>query len=100
MGRSSRWGGVVAVAALRTLGAAPPAQNPPQTPPQQPPPVAFRSTSETVPVYATVVDRDGRLVSDLGRDDFEIFDNDKPVDITLFKSDVQPMAVVVMLEHG
>ena len=88
----------VAVAALRVLGASP-AQNPPPTPPQQqPPPATFRSTSETVPVYATVVDRDGRLVSDLGKDDFEIFDNDKPVEITLFKSDVQPMAVVVMLD--
>lgn len=88
----------VTIAALCTLGAAPPAQDPPQTPARQPPPVAFRSTSETVPVYATVLDREGRLVPDLGRDDFEIFDNDKPVDITLFKSDVQPMAVVVMLD--
>jgi VWFA-related protein len=88
----------VAVVALRAVGAAA-GQNPPQTPPQQQPPgVTFRSTSETVPVYATVVDREGRLVSDLTRDDFEIFDNDKPVDITLFKSDVQPMAVVVMLD--
>lgn len=88
----------VAIAALGTLTASSPDQNPPQTPPQQPPGVTFRSTSETVPVYATVVDKDGRLVSDLGRDDFQIFDNDKQVDITLFKSDVQPMAVVVMLD--
>jgi Ca-activated chloride channel homolog len=88
--------GVTAVA-LRTFGAGSAAQTPPQQP-QQPPPAAFRSTVETVPVYATVVDRDGRLVSDLSREDFEIFDNDKPVEVTLFKSDVQPMAVVVMLD--
>jgi hypothetical protein len=35
----------------------------------------FRAGAQTVPVYATVRDRDGRLVPALSRSDFEIFDD-------------------------
>ena len=95
---------LAAAAALWCLGrpvAASQSQQPPppQTPPaQQPPPVAFRASTETVAIYATVLDKDGHLVSDLNKEDFEIYDNEKPQEVTLFKSDVQPMAVVVMLD--
>jgi Ca-activated chloride channel family protein len=58
----------------------------------------FRSGIETVPVYATVIDAAGRLVPDLEQKDFDVFDNDKRQDITLFKSDTQPITVVVMLD--
>jgi VWFA-related protein len=58
----------------------------------------FRSSSETVAIYATVVDRDGRLLTNLEQKDFEILDNGKPQPITIFKSDVQPITVVVMLD--
>jgi Ca-activated chloride channel family protein len=58
----------------------------------------FRAGVQTVPIYATVIDRAGRLVSDLTQDDFEIFDDNKKQPITLFKSDVQPVSVVVMLD--
>ena len=49
-------------------------------------------------MYATVVDRAGRLVPDLERQDFEIYDNDKKQELTLFKSDIQPITVIVMLD--
>lgn len=58
----------------------------------------FRSTSQTVPIYATVTDASGRLVPDLQEEHFEIFDNLAKQPITVFKSDVQPITVVMMLD--
>ena len=62
---------------------------------QQP---TFRSGNRTVPIYATVTDTTGRLVPDLERDDFEVWDNGKPVPLTVFDNAVQPISVVVMLD--
>lgn len=53
---------------------------------------------QTVSVYTTVSDRDGRLVPDLTRGDFEIRDNGRPVDITVFSNEIQPITVAVMLD--
>jgi Ca-activated chloride channel family protein len=62
---------------------------------QQP---TFRSGTRTVPVYATVTDAMGRLVPDLERGDFEIFDAGKKVELTVFENAIQPITVVVMLD--
>ena len=58
----------------------------------------FRVGVQTVPIYATVTDREGRLVPDLTRDQFEVYDNGKLQTITNFTADVQPLTVVVMLD--
>jgi VWFA-related protein len=58
----------------------------------------FRSTVQTVPIYATVLDSNGRLVADLKQEDFEVLDNNKPAVITSFAAEVQPIAVVVALD--
>ena len=58
----------------------------------------FKSSVRTVPIYATVVDGAGRLVPDLERADFSIFDNAKPVEVSLFSNDSQPFSAVVMLD--
>jgi len=58
----------------------------------------FRSATRTVPVYATVVDQNGRLVSNLSKSDFEITDDGKPVAITTFSNDNLPITVVLMLD--
>lgn len=58
----------------------------------------FRTASDTVPIYATVLDRDGRLAPDLLQEDFRIYDNGELQEITIFKSDVQPITVVIMLD--
>jgi VWFA-related protein len=58
----------------------------------------FRSASTTVGIYATVLDREGRLVPTLEQQHFEVYDNGKLQPLTLFKSDVQPITVVVMLD--
>jgi Ca-activated chloride channel homolog len=64
---------------------------------QQPP---FRSGAKTVAVYATVTDKDGRLVPDLAREAFEIRDNSKPQPLSVFSNDVQPITVVMMLDRS
>lgn len=58
----------------------------------------FRSASQTVPIYATVTDASGRLVPDLLEEHFEIYDNGVKQPISIFKSDVQPITVVAMLD--
>ena len=60
----------------------------------------FRSGARTVAVYATVTGGDGRLVTDLTREDFEVRDNGKPQPITVFSSGAQPITVVVMLDRS
>ena len=64
---------------------------------QQPP---FKSGARTVAVYATVTDRDGRLVPDLARGDFEVKDNGSPQPLTVFSNDVQPITVVMLLDRS
>lgn len=58
----------------------------------------FRSTADTVGVYATVSDAQGRLVPDLTRDDFLVYDDGRAVDISLFSNDPQPITVAIMLD--
>ena len=58
----------------------------------------FRSSVQTVPIYATVTDSSGRLVPDLKEADFEVLDNGKPAPLTLFVAEVQPIAVVAAID--
>jgi Ca-activated chloride channel homolog len=62
---------------------------------QQP---TFKAGTQVVPLYVTVVDVDKRLVPDLGRDDFEVLDNGKPVTLTLFSNEPEAFSVVAMLD--
>jgi VWFA-related protein len=62
--------------------------------------VQFRSTGRSVPVYVTVIGPDGRLVTDLTRDDFEIYDEGVRQEITVFSNDLQPITVVMMLDRS
>lgn len=58
----------------------------------------FRSGTQLVDLFVTVTDRNGRLVPDLLREDFEVFDDGAPAEIVLFENDVRPITVVVMLD--
>ena len=70
------------------------AQEQPQTP-------LFKSTpTRLVPVFATVFDAEGRLVPGLEKEDFTVFDNGKPQDMTVFDNSVRPFTVVVMLDQS
>src|SRR4051812_23752076 len=62
---------------------------------QQP---TFRSGTQVVSLFATVLDAQNRLVPDLTQDDFEVLDNDKLQPLIVFKNDPQPISVVVMLD--
>jgi len=64
---------------------------------QQQPPI-YRTSTTTVSVFATVTDKDGRLVPDLTADDFFVFDNGRPQPITLFNAGDQPITTVVMVD--
>jgi Ca-activated chloride channel family protein len=64
---------------------------------QQQPPV-FRGTAETVPVFVTVTEKGGRLVTSLTRDDFLLFDNGKSQPISLFDNTPQPIRLIVLLD--
>jgi Ca-activated chloride channel family protein len=62
---------------------------------QQP---SFKSGTQIVPIFSTVTDAQRRLVPSLTQEDFEILDNDKPQPITVFRNEIQPISVVVMLD--
>jgi Ca-activated chloride channel family protein len=62
---------------------------------QQP---VFRGAADTVRLFVTVTDKDGRLVTTLTRDDFEVRDEGKPQPITLFDNTPQPIRLIVMLD--
>jgi Ca-activated chloride channel family protein len=80
---------VGAALALGTVGFVAAAQ------PEQP---IFRGTGDAVRVFVTVTDGDGRLVTTLTREDFEIRDEGKPQPITLFDNSPQPIRLIVMLD--
>jgi Ca-activated chloride channel family protein len=79
-------GGLALAAALATIGAGGR---------QQP---TFRAGSDIVRVFATVTDRDGRLVTTLTKDNFEVRDEGKPQPITQFENTPQPIRLIVMLD--
>jgi Ca-activated chloride channel family protein len=65
---------------------------------QQPQGPTFRTGTQVVSLFVTVADAQKRLVPDLTKDDFEIFDNEKPQPISYFDNSVHPITVVVMLD--
>ena len=60
----------------------------------------FRSGTQFVPLFTTVLDPQGRLVPDLDRDQFTILDNGKPQNVTVFENDTQPFTAVVTLDFS
>ena len=62
---------------------------------QQP---TFRGGADTVRVFVTVTDGDGRLITDLTRDKFEVRDEGKPQPITIFDNSPKPIQLIVMLD--
>jgi VWFA-related protein len=60
----------------------------------------FSTGIRTVAVYATVTDSAGRLVPDLERSVFQIDDNGKRQELTLFANEVQPITVVILLDRS
>lgn len=84
---SWRLGSAALLAAVLAVGAPVVAQQP-----------TFRSSTQVVSLFATVTDAQNRLVPDLTQDDFQVLDNDKPQQLVVFRSETQPITVVVMLD--
>jgi Ca-activated chloride channel family protein len=62
-------------------------------------PPLFRGTPRvTVPLFVTVTDSDGRLVPDLSREDFTLFDEGDAQELAVFDNAIQPITVVVILD--
>jgi Ca-activated chloride channel family protein len=80
----------LAVAALKVLLAASGQEQPP----------TFSAANRTVAVYATVTERSGRLAPDLARDQFEVADNGKRQELTLFANEIQPITIVMLLDRS
>jgi VWFA-related protein len=60
----------------------------------------FQSAVHTVSIHATAVDAQGRVVTDLQRDDFEVYDDGRRQALTLFDNGIQPITIVVMLDRS
>ena len=58
----------------------------------------FRTGIELVQMSVTVVDEDGRLVGDLRREDFEVFEDGERQTVTQFTRDRVPLSVGVVLD--
>lgn len=58
----------------------------------------FRSDLRMVAIYASVSDRAGRLVPHLTKADFQVIDDGRPVEITLFSSQPQPATIAILLD--
>ena len=61
---------------------------------------AYRGAANLVSIFATVTDADGRLVTDLTRDDFEVRDNGRKQPLAVFSNELQPFSAVVMLDRS
>ena len=58
----------------------------------------FRSTIDMVAVYPLVTGPEGRFVTDLRQQDFEVFDNGQPADVSIFSRDRQPITALLLLD--
>ncbi len=60
----------------------------------------FRTGTDIVDVYATVKLKNGTIASDLAREDFELLEDGKPREITVFSHSVQPLSVAMILDNS
>jgi Ca-activated chloride channel homolog len=60
----------------------------------------FSAGTQLVEVYATVTDAKGELVTGLRRDDFEVFENGEPQDITAFAAGEFPLTVALGVDRS
>jgi VWFA-related protein len=58
----------------------------------------IRSGTDTVRVFVTVTDRQGRIITDLTQDKFQVRDEGTPQPITIFDNSPKPIQLMVMLD--
>jgi VWFA-related protein len=99
----SLWTWFIAAAAVVLLCIATPAQQGPPPPqaaasPQQPGTLRFKTGVEMVNVTATVFDASGHFVSGLTKDDFSVYDDDEPQQVTEFSADRVPVSLGIAID--
>src|SRR5687767_3280035 len=98
-GATMKLNAFVAVPLAILMGVAPLAQQPPaQDARQDKPSFRFRTGVELINVNATVTDARGRFVSGLRRDDFRLFEDGEPQEITHFNSERVPVSLGIALD--
>ena len=60
--------------------------------------VRFRTAIELVNVTATVIDSAGRFVPGLKQTDFLVYEDDQPMDVTLFSAERIPVSLGIVLD--
>ncbi|MCC7416348.1 MAG: VWA domain-containing protein [Acidobacteria bacterium] len=83
--------------ALAALAAAVHGQTPAQQAGDQDP-FRFRSGVDLVSVTATVSDLAGHFVSNLAKDDFVVYEDDRPVEVTSFSADRVPVSLGIAVD--
>jgi Ca-activated chloride channel family protein len=58
----------------------------------------FRSGVELINVTATVTDRSGRFLPGMTKDDFVVYEDNQPVEITHFSSEATPVSLGIVLD--
>ena len=58
----------------------------------------FKSGVELINVTATVTDRTGRFASGLRKEDFVIYEDDKPVEVTHFSAERTPVSLGIVID--
>ena len=95
---------LVFAAAFGMLGGAQAQQRPAQGAPQPPATgqdgqaFKFRTGVELINVTATVTDTGGRFVAGLTRDDFRVYDDDRPQPITHFSAERVPVSLGIVID--
>jgi len=84
---------VVGVSALFAAAAALTAQQKPQEPG-----FSFRTSAQLVNVTVTVTDQNGRFVPGLRKEDFEVYEDGKPVAITHFDNERVPVSLGLVMD--
>ena len=71
---------------------------PPQAQQQQQPQYSLTVKSQVVQVNAVVTDQDGNIVTGLKKENFRIFDNNQPQQISNFEPNDAPITIVILLD--
>jgi VWFA-related protein len=67
---------------------------------QDEPPAFKASSSDLVVLPVTVTDKQGRLISDLQRDAFVVYDNDRRQEIAFFTQEDTPVSVALVIDNS
>jgi VWFA-related protein len=96
----ARRAALIAAAALASAVTIAAQQPPPQQTPAQPPASSFRFKSgvELINVTATVSDAGGRFVPNLRQDDFVVYEDEQPVQVTHFSAERVPVSLGIAVD--